>query len=46
MFSLSIDTQTNPTSTATVEVYLRARRSLNMARRFGQSVSLAARCVR
>jgi Flp pilus assembly protein CpaB len=46
MFSLSINHRTNPAATATVEVYLRARRSLNMARKFGQSVSLAARSVR
>jgi Flp pilus assembly protein CpaB len=46
MFSLPINTHTNPASTATVEVYVRARRNLKMARKFGYSVSLAARSVR
>jgi hypothetical protein len=46
MFSLAINHTTDSASTATVEVYLRGRRTLNMDRKVGQSVSLAAMCVR
>jgi hypothetical protein len=46
MFSLSITPRTNQAEAATVASFLRARRSLDMGRKTGHSVSLAARCVR